>query len=78
MQKGGPVQQGEAVQKIEGPAQHSDGAVQQSAVMDYGPQYVERTIYGPQWTTETRTVTAIECRPETRTRSIFLNASGRL
>ena len=35
-----------------------------------GCQTVERTVLVPTWTTETRTVTATECRPETRERTV--------
>lgn len=34
---------------------------------------VERTVYVPQWVTETRRVKSVECRPEVRTRTVVVN-----
>lgn len=37
------------------------------------PQYVERTVMVPQWTTDTRTVNVTEYRNETRERTITVH-----
>jgi hypothetical protein len=42
----------------------------ESSCEQESPPFVEHQVRIPQWTTETRTITVVECRPEIRTRTI--------
>ena len=80
----GPLRKSRAVQKNRN-VQRSpeDGVVQKNGVVqkggpvqkggDRGVQYVEQTVYKPQWVTETGKVTCTEYRQEQRTEQVTVN-----